>query len=130
MKNQRLSDIEFEERVRKLMNSDNTPKLVTMWVDGSLLIMEAPIFSTTTIPNHGELRLALEFIEDNYPLFKHADLKTKADFIRDIFKFNFPTKRLKAIKPYKKFIHRTIVTSIKSKDGKYIVTTKRVLKHK
>ena len=130
MKNQRLSNKEFEEKVRKLMASDNIPELVTVWVDGDLLVMEAPKFTHTIIPNHGELRLALEFVEDNYPLFKHADLKTKADFIRDIFKYNFPTKRLKAIKPFKKFIYRTIVTSIKARNGKYIVTTKKVLKHK
>jgi hypothetical protein len=118
----------FEKKVFEAMN--NSPKLITMWVDGDLLIMERPNFKQTTIPTHGELRLALEFVNDNYPLFKSASLTDKANFIRDIFNYNFPTKRLRAIKPFKKFIYRTIIISVKEHNGKYIVKTKKVLKHK
>ena len=124
----RLSYTELEQRVFEAMS--HSPKLITVWVDGDLLVMDAFDFRSRHIPSRGELRLALEFVEDNYPLFKCAPLEDTANFIRDIFYFDFPTRRLRALKPFKKLFHRTIITDVVEHNGKYYVKTKRVLKHK
>lgn len=78
------------------------------------------------VPNRRELRLALEIIDQHYPLYKKADAETKADFVRDVFKFDVPTEKVTNLKSFKKILFKTVIVSVTEHNGKYIVKHKKV----
>lgn len=53
-------------------------------------------------PSVKEIRLALDMIDQRYPLYKKADLQTKLDFIYDIFNFDIVKNDLLKLKSFKK----------------------------
>ena len=60
-------------------------------------------------PNNKDTRLMLDVIEQMYPLYKRADIKTKIGFIRDIFNANVDEGKLLSLKPFKKIVKKTII---------------------
>ena len=84
----------------------------------------------TSNPTSKEIRLALDIITQCYPLYKRADMKTKAEFVKDIFNFNVPLERITRIKPFKQILFKKIITKIKpiSNSNKYETIIKKVRK--
>jgi hypothetical protein len=77
-------------------------------------------------PSTGDIRLALELVDLFYPLYKKADLHTKAEFAKDIFAFDVPVERIESVAPFKQIVHKRVIAGIKtSANGKQILV-KRV----
>lgn len=83
--------------------------------------MESLILSNK--PTKGDIRLAIDMVEFFYPLYKKADLRTKAEFAKDIFSFDTPIEELVRVAPFKQFLSRSIISGVKtSANGKQIQT--------
>lgn len=79
-------------------------------------------------PNRGEIRLAIDMVEFFYPLYKKADLRTKAEFAKDIFAFDTPIEELVRVAPFKQFLSRSIISGVKTSANGQQITTTRVWK--
>ena len=79
-------------------------------------------------PTKGEIRLGVDLVEFFYPLYKKADLRTKAEFAKDIFAFDVPVDEIVRVAPFKQFLHKRVISGVKtSANGKQILV-KRVRK--
>jgi hypothetical protein len=77
-------------------------------------------------PTKGEIRLGVDLVEFFYPLYKKADLRTKAEFAKDIFAFDVSVEEIVRVAPIKQYLHTRVISGIKtSANGKQIIT-KRV----
>ena len=84
-------------------------------------------FTETYIPNRRELRLAIELVDQAYPLFKHTYCaEDKAQLIRDMFGWEVPTERIANIPPFKKILFKTVIISVTEHNGKRIIKHKKV----
>lgn len=82
-------------------------------------------------PSKGEIRLALDLVEFFYPLYKKADLHTKAEFAKDIFHFDVPVERIEGIAPFKQILHKQVIKGVKNvANGKQQIITMRVRKRR
>lgn len=118
----------FEERIRLgvLDDINSFPELKIIY-DGSDMIITEPIkLSWTSNPTTKEIRLALDLLNHFYPLYKNADIETKADFVKDIFKFNIKKERITKVKPFKDILFKRVIHSVKEQNGKYIIKTIKV----
>ena len=79
-------------------------------------------------PTKGEVRLAIDMVEFFYPLYKKADLRTKAEFAKDIFSFDTPIEELVRVAPFKQFLSRSIISGVKTSANGQQITTTRVWK--
>lgn len=78
-------------------------------------------------PSNREIRLAQELIDMMYPLYKHADPKTKAEFVLDTFKYDTTIDHILKVKPFKKILFKKVFVGVKpTTNGKYEILTKRV----
>jgi hypothetical protein len=91
-------------------------------------IFDAKEFKPNKNPNNKELRLALDLIDDIYPLYKHIEIESKTDFLRDIFKMEVSKERLQRLNSHKDILFKYIITGAKpgSKTNKVII--RRVIK--
>ena len=72
-------------------------------------------------PTKGDLRLAVDMVEFFYPMYKRADLRTKAEFAKDIFAFDVPVEEIVRVAPIKQYLHTRVISGIKtSANGKQI----------
>lgn len=98
------------------LNDDNDPLII---------IGEIEIGGYT--PSKREIRLAKEIIELAYPLYRRADPLTKAEFVKDVFKYNVSLDTIIETKPFKKILFTKKLVEVKlDKNGKYKAVTKRV----
>jgi hypothetical protein len=77
-------------------------------------------------PTKGEIRLALDLVEFFYPLYKKADLHTKAEFAKDIFKFDIPVALIEDIVPFKQVLYKKVISGIKTSANGKQIQVKRV----
>ena len=68
-----------------------------------------------TDPSLKELRLALDMINQRYPLYKRSDNKTKLGFLYDIFDFDIIEKDLDKLKSFKKITKKARIVLINNK---------------
>lgn len=75
-------------------------------------------------PSNKQLRIALDLIDEIYPLFKGLSVENKCDALREVFKINTTPERLKSMTSIKKILFKRVITVKNNK-----VIFKRVLKH-
>jgi hypothetical protein len=77
----------------------------------------------------GDIRLGVDLVEFFYPLYKKADLRTKAEFAKDIFAFDIPVEEIVRVAPIKQYLYKRVIAGVKtSANGKQILI-KRVRKN-
>jgi hypothetical protein len=74
--------------------------------------------------NRKDLRLAIDLINDIYPLYKHMDMESRRDFIEEIFQTTIPIERLRRLNPWKRIIYRSVI----GLDNNNHIITRRVKK--
>jgi hypothetical protein len=80
-------------------------------------------------PSKGDIRLAIDMVEFYYPLYKKADLRTKAEFAKDIFAFDIPVEEIERIAPFKQFLFKKVISGVKTvANGKQQIQITRVRK--
>jgi len=67
----------------------------------------------TANPTSKEIRLALDIVSQCYPLYKRASMKTKAEFVKDVFKFDVSIERITRVKPFKQILFKKVITKVK-----------------
>jgi len=79
------------------------------------------------IPTTKDLRLALDLVEFFYPLYKHADRKSKAILAKEIFHFDVSVERIERVAPFKQILYRKVIKGVKNvANGKKQIKTMRV----
>lgn len=61
-------------------------------------------------PSAKELRLALDIIDQLYPLFKGLPAEEKADALKDVLKISTSKKRLKQLRNFKRIVFKRLIT--------------------
>ena len=77
-------------------------------------------------PTKGEIRLGVDLVEFFYPLYKKADLRTKAEFAKDIFAFDVPVDEIVRVAPLKQYLHKKEISGIKTSANGKQIKVKRV----
>ena len=78
-------------------------------------------------PTTKDIRLALDLVDILYPLYKKADIHTKAEFAKDIFHFDVSVERIESVAPFKQILHRKVIKGVKNvANGKAQIQTMRV----
>jgi hypothetical protein len=67
-------------------------------------------FVSTKNPTSSDLRLALDLIDDMYPLYKSLDRMSKVDFLKDIFKMDVSQQRIHRLNPHKKLLFKGVIS--------------------
>jgi len=119
----------LEEEILNNINnlSDKFGSITCITFDNELHIINGKVDIGGYRPNVKELRLALELIDVMYPLYKKADKRTKAEFVKDVFKYDVEIDHIMKIQPFKKILFRKKIVEVKKiKEGKYKTIIKRV----
>jgi len=103
-------------------------KMIALDYDDTYDIFDIIKLMPTKNPSNKDLRLALDLLNNMYPLYKKTDVETKADFLRDVFKFYVSANRIKRLKPHKTILFKKVILGIKLHMGNNQVIIKRVRK--
>jgi len=98
-------------------------KLLLLEYDNDFDIMDTISFIPTNSPSSKELRLALDLIDELYPLFGVLPITDKVDALKEVFKMNTTVDRLQRLHSHKEIVFKSVIT-IKNNKIKFI----RVLK--
>lgn len=82
----------------------------------------------TDSPNNKDLRLALDLIDEIYPLFKSLKPYNKREFLKDVMKMDVSTFRLKRLNCHKQILFKRVIIRIKSGANYNQIIIKRVTK--
>lgn len=116
--NELINDIVKEEPLTKELYESN---IISEWDNFIILNKYDEIKPRKMIiPTNKELRLALDMVNQQYPLYRKSDIKTKVNFIKDIFKYDINEQRLKKLKPFKKINKESRSISV---NGKIVLKT-------
>ena len=77
-------------------------------------------------PTKGEVRLAIEMVEFFYPLYKKADLHSKAILVKEIFAFDVTVEEIERVAPFKQYLHKRVISGIKTLANGKQIQIKRV----
>jgi len=67
----------------------------------------------TSNPGSKEIRLALDMVAQQYPLYKKASKQTKAEFVKDIFNYDVSIERIIRVKSFKEILFKKKIIKIK-----------------
>lgn len=81
-------------------------------------------------PTKGDIRLALDLVEFFYPLYKKADLHTKAEFAKDIFSFDIPVEQIERVAPFKQVLYTRVISGVKTSANGKQIQIKRVRRNR
>jgi hypothetical protein len=87
-------------------------------------LMDRLYFIPVKNPTNKELRLALDLIDELYPLFRTSPIESKSDALQDVFKISTTCDRLRQMSTMRKIVFKRLIST---KNNKIIF--KRVLKH-
>jgi len=100
---------EFYEFVRYTEQN----KMIVLDYDDTFDIFDIIKLLPNKNPSNKDLRLALDLLDNMYPIYKNTDLKSKEDFLKDVFKFYIPKGKLKRLNSHKKILFKKVITSIR-----------------
>jgi uncharacterized radical SAM superfamily Fe-S cluster-containing enzyme len=67
-------------------------------------------FVSTKNPTSSDLRLALDLIDDMYPLYKSLRNEDRLGFLKDIFKMDVSYKRIHRLNSHKKLLFKGVIS--------------------
>jgi len=77
--------------------------------------IDIPLLTISYKRNHSEvsrkkIRMYLDLLDSWYPLYRNADVTTKAEFISDIFKCNCTKEQLEQLQAFKQITKKKVIT--------------------
>jgi hypothetical protein len=121
--------------INKLVLGDVIPNLKSLDIYKSTIINEIDNFTMIDTPyvkcpykpNKSEIRLALDMINQTYPLWRKCQNEAKKGFLEDIFKFDISVEKLDNLKPFKKIVKKELISThiVKNKPQVKIIKTIR-----
>ncbi len=103
-------------------------KMVLIEDDNFFNVFDVIEFKLNKNPSNKQLRLALDLIDDMYPLYKKIPIGSKVDFLKDVFKIEVSKERLQRLNSHKDILFKYLITSIKLGPNKNKIKIKRVIK--